>query len=372
MLCITPGDGSLEYRVYCYAAHVLRLTDQTGPTLDAVSLHLPNGAYTTLRTYDTDRIVGLSAHLQRLIESSALLQRPYPIDPAAIRSALRDVIARERQPALRVRLTVPLDVDQIFISVEPFEVYPPEFYQHGVRCATTRLSRQTPQAKSTDFIAPSRESKAAIDPGIHELLIVNRAGEILEGISSNFYAVLDGVLRTAGEEVLEGITRRIVLQEAAVGHPERLSSRPGERSDASRRGLHHQFQPRSDARDPDRRSDHRHGAAGADRADAAGEVPCRSGTKCGDWCEPRFLFAPAAVRGGVFGCNLPSRRGLEHFENASFCGQRSGIIAPMIIQPTSEQWDCLRRVPTAWPHLANLGLGRTQSRVLAGAPIGLR
>jgi branched-chain amino acid aminotransferase len=197
----------------------LQLTDQTGPTLDAVSLRLPNGAYTTLRTYDTDRISGLSAHLQRLIESSQLLQRPYPIDLLALRSALRDVIARERLLTLRLRITVPLDVDQIFISVEPFVVHPAEFYQRGVRCATTRLSRHTPQAKSTDFIAASRETKAAIDPGIHELLIINRAGEILEGISSNFYAVIDGVLRTAGENVLEGITRSIVLQAAAAVVP---------------------------------------------------------------------------------------------------------------------------------------------------------
>jgi branched-chain amino acid aminotransferase len=181
-----------------------------------VSLRLPNGAYTTLRTYDTDRIIGLSAHLQRLIDSSQMLQRPYSIDPVAIRATLRDIIARENQPALRVRLTVPLDVDEILISVEPFEVYPAEFYQRGVRCATTRLSRHTPQAKSTDFIAASRETKAASDPGIHELLIVNRAGEILEGISSNFYAVIDGVLRTAGQDVLEGITRSIVLQEATA------------------------------------------------------------------------------------------------------------------------------------------------------------
>ncbi len=202
-------------RVYCFAHHQLHLTEQIGPALDAVSLRLPNGAYTTLRTYDTDRIIGLTPHLQRLIDSSAMLQRPYPIDPIAVRSALREVIARERQPALRVRLTAPLDADQIFISVEPFEVYPPEFYQRGVRCATTRLSRHTPRAKSTDFIAPSRESKAANDPAIHELLMVNRSGEILEGISSNFYAVLNGVLRTAGEGVLEGVTRGIVLHEAA-------------------------------------------------------------------------------------------------------------------------------------------------------------
>jgi branched-chain amino acid aminotransferase len=202
--------------------------DQTAPTLDAVSLRLPNGAYTTLRTYDTDRIICLSAHLQRLVESSRLLQRPYPIDPAAIRSALRDVIARERQPALRVRLTAPLDADQIFISVEPFEVYPAEFYQRGVRCATTRLSRHAPRAKSTDFIALSRASKAAFDPGLHELLMLDPQGHILEGTSSNFYAVLAGVLRTAGEGVLEGVTRHIVLQKAAAiipidYHPVRVS-----------------------------------------------------------------------------------------------------------------------------------------------------
>ena len=202
-------------RVYRFANRQLRLTEQTGPTLDAVSLQLPNGAYTTLRTYETDRIIGLSAHLQRLVESSALLQRPYPIDPAAIRAALREVIVCERQPSLRVRLTAPLDADTIFISVEPFTVYPPEFYQQGVRCATTRLSRHTPLAKGTDFIAPSRESKAALDPGLHELLMIDRQKRILEGTTSNFYAVFDGVLRTAGKDILEGITRRIVLQEAA-------------------------------------------------------------------------------------------------------------------------------------------------------------
>ena len=210
----------------------MRLTDHRGPTLDAVSLHLPNGAYTTLRTYDTDRIIGLSAHLQRLIDSSALLRRSYPIDPATIRSALRDVIARERLPALRLRITVPRDVDEIYISVEPFEVYPAEFYQRGVRCATTRLSRHTPKVKATDFIAPSRESKAALDRGIHELLIVNQAGEMLEGISSNFYAVIDGVLRTAGQDVLEGITRQIVLQEAASVIP--IAYRPVKVSDLDR------------------------------------------------------------------------------------------------------------------------------------------
>ena len=79
----------MSVRVYCLSSRELHLTEQTGPTLDAVSLRLPNGAYTTLRTYHTDRIIGLRAHLQRLIESSAAVAAPVsdrsggdPIGPA--------------------------------------------------------------------------------------------------------------------------------------------------------------------------------------------------------------------------------------------------------------------------------------------------
>lgn len=43
------------------------------------------------------------------------------------------------------------------------------------------------------------------------MLMVNPAGEILEGFSSNFFAVMGGRLYTAGTGVLEGVTRNIVL-----------------------------------------------------------------------------------------------------------------------------------------------------------------
>jgi branched-chain amino acid aminotransferase len=50
------------------------------------------------------------------------------------------------------------------------------------------------------------------EPQAYEHLIVNAAGELLEGLSSNFYALREGVLYTAGHGVLEGVTRRILLQ----------------------------------------------------------------------------------------------------------------------------------------------------------------
>jgi branched-chain amino acid aminotransferase len=196
------------------ASNALSLTAYTGPGLDAVSLQLPEGIYTTMRTYEHDRVLGLSAHLKRLVESHARLHRPRPIDLEAIRAALREIIKLENLPALRLRITTPFDSDVVYISVEPFAAYAPETYSQGVRCITSRLQRATPAAKHTSFIAPSRSEKAQIDSDIQEELMVNEQGEILEGFSSNFYGVLEGVLRTANEGILAGITRQVVLAAA--------------------------------------------------------------------------------------------------------------------------------------------------------------
>ena len=200
--------------IYLLDHNQLDLLDLTGPTLDAVSLQLPAGAYTTLRTFDRERIIGLSAHLQRLVDSHALAGRRRALDLPAIRSALRAVLAREGLPAARLRITTPFEGERVYISIEPFEAYPPDCYTRGVRCETTRLHRDLPRAKLTDFIAPSRAVKAAGDPCVNELLLVDERGRILEGTSSNFFAVLDGRLRTAGEDVLQGVTRGLVLAEA--------------------------------------------------------------------------------------------------------------------------------------------------------------
>jgi branched-chain amino acid aminotransferase len=73
------------------------------------------------------------------------------------------------------------------------------------------LARQNPVAKSADFAAV-RKAYPIGTATAYERLMVNDQGEILEGISSNFYGVRAEVLFTAGVGVLEGITRRILLE----------------------------------------------------------------------------------------------------------------------------------------------------------------
>jgi len=47
---------------------------------------------------------------------------------------------------------------------------------------------------------------------VHEGLLVAADGSLLEGLSSNFFAVRQGVLHTEEERVLLGVTRGLVLE----------------------------------------------------------------------------------------------------------------------------------------------------------------
>ena len=77
---------------------------------------------------------------------------------------------------------------------------------------TSQLERANPGLKSTAFIRESERARESLaDSGAFEALML-RNGRILEGLTSNFYYVSDGVLGTAGRGVLPGVTRRLVLR----------------------------------------------------------------------------------------------------------------------------------------------------------------
>ncbi len=197
-----------------------------GETLDQVAMRLPPGVYTTFRTYEGNLFLRLDRHLARLEESARLLGHPIRVDQERIRRGLVEVLERTCFPESRFRVVVSLTSDgrpgDVYIVVQPFSPWPDWLYETGVRCITRFIARQEPRAKATGFIGASRRARYALPPDVHEMLIVDQRDRILEGMSSNFFAVKDGVLRTAGEGVLEGVTRSLVLEIAGEVLPVRL------------------------------------------------------------------------------------------------------------------------------------------------------
>jgi branched-chain amino acid aminotransferase len=181
-------------------------------SLATSSRDLPAGAYTTLRTYGGRGVVRLDQHVGRLAESVALQGRPDALDAAAVRRAVTEVLDATGHPESRLRLT--FAPPRLFVAIEPFSPHPARLYEEGVACVTLDIRRENPHAKDTRFLATAQEAYGRLPEGVEEGLLVTHEGEILEGLSSNFFAVVDGALRTEEERVLIGVTRSLVIEVA--------------------------------------------------------------------------------------------------------------------------------------------------------------
>jgi branched-chain amino acid aminotransferase len=178
------------------------------------------GVYSVLRTFEHNKFLYLQAHIARTIQSMQLLGWDYQLDEQRLRHALHDACTAYPFPDARVRFDVlaepPAQLDsRLLLGLMPFAPVPASYYQNGVRVdVAPDLHRNNPLAKTAVFAQTRRQYPP--NPDVYEYLLVDAEGYLLEGTGSNFYGVRAGVLYTAGTGVLEGITRQIILQQAAA------------------------------------------------------------------------------------------------------------------------------------------------------------
>lgn len=192
-------------------------TPYTADSLADAVQYEPQGVYTITRTFNRNHALLLDAHLDRLEESARLENMPCRLDRAALRAALRTLIDRSGNAESRFRITIPrADPTCVYLALENFSLLPEALKRDGVKVVTIDTSRHNPSAKTTEWMTQRKAATANLPQDIYEVVLVNEKGALLEGSSSNFYAVLKGELRTAGEGlVLSGISRKALLQ--AIG-----------------------------------------------------------------------------------------------------------------------------------------------------------
>lgn len=173
-----------------------------------------DGIYTVTITYNSTQTLMFGAHLDRLEDSAQRENIPLKYDRTRLKSTLRQMILDSGYGDVRFRITVARDTpDEMTLTLEPFTPPSKLLIEQGVRCITSNAAaRHNPAAKTTDWIHARRTLESDMPDGIYDTFLLNPDGTILEGLGSNFYAILDGELRTAGEGVLSGISQRIVFE----------------------------------------------------------------------------------------------------------------------------------------------------------------
>jgi len=204
--CYTNGDSKSILRPYLFSTEVA--------TLDQASNLLPEGAYTTFRTYPNTTTLHLEDHFHRLEESSDFTGFPIILDTDRLRSNIRWALQQFPAEVARVRIMIPFAVQKqiVYIFIGALTV-PTEYQlQRGVKVITSRVRRLKPVAKLTGFIQSTQMLRQKLSSDVEEVIMVDEHNHLLEGLTSNFFAVMDGNIYTAGEEVLHGITRQVVLE----------------------------------------------------------------------------------------------------------------------------------------------------------------
>lgn len=173
--------------------------------------------------------------MQRLYVPTAERGLVPSVSESTLRVRVADLVKMNLPHESRVRLILTKDDGTVFVCVQPFAPLPDSVYQNGVHAVTSGISRSDPRIKGTDFITQSAEQRKLVTGDVFEILLTHD-GKILEGMTSNFYAVKyviakqpsvsdGGLLRTderrprndiklitARSGILLGVTRRAILK----------------------------------------------------------------------------------------------------------------------------------------------------------------
>ncbi|MEM7410341.1 MAG: aminotransferase class IV [Myxococcota bacterium] len=209
--------------------HVLSHSLQRGSLIfDYMSVHEADGGTAVFR---------LDEHVGRLLHSAELVGLPLELDAAAIRSAIcATVRANPGAKAVKVSAYLPsIEVDvvpldpRVTVAIaaydpqadinagKPQAPHRPETLSIWIEKAVKNRREDIvpPQAKvSANYTSPMQAKWNARKAGYDEILLVDEAGHVAEGPTTNVFLVdAAGTLATPTEEkVLLGVTRRSILE----------------------------------------------------------------------------------------------------------------------------------------------------------------
>lgn len=179
------------------------------------------GVFDFLRTYG-GRPFHLEDHIARLRNSARLIGLACPWSSSEIRDIVLQTMARNDYPEANIRLLItggdsedsisPGQQPRLVVMIGALKRFPEQWYLDGVKIITARLNRYIPGAKSIDYIRAIVTLNDARAVGAVESVYVDSDDHILEGTTSNLFAVIGGRLVTPAEGILPGITRNVILE----------------------------------------------------------------------------------------------------------------------------------------------------------------
>ncbi len=178
------------------------------------------GAFDFMRTY-AGKPFCVQAHLERLEASTRKIGLPFPWTMDALTHLVMETLSRNSHKESNVRVVVtggsspdfmnPRGNPRLIIMVSQLPNMPEEWYRDGIHIITHMAERPLAGAKSINYVQASLALETARQKGAQEAVYTIPQGLVLEGTTSNIFAISAGRLITPGRGILPGITRQVIL-----------------------------------------------------------------------------------------------------------------------------------------------------------------
>jgi branched-chain amino acid aminotransferase len=178
------------------------------------------GAFDFMRTY-AGKPFCLRAHLERLEASTRKIGLPFPWTTDVLSQLVMETLSRNSHKESNVRIIVtggpspdfmnPQGNPRLIIMVSALPDMPAGWYRDGIHIITVMAERPMAGAKSINYVQASLALEAARQKGAQEAVYTIPQGLVLEGTTSNIFAISAGRLITPGRGILPGITRQVIL-----------------------------------------------------------------------------------------------------------------------------------------------------------------
>jgi len=187
--------------------------------IDDISILRGYGVFDFLRTVNK-KPFHLKDHYERLVNSARVLDLELPIDLENLKKVLKELIEKNdyQNAGIRMVLTggqlvngINFSKPNFFILTEEWKPLSDELFHQGAKLITCDYCRVLPEAKNTNYLLAVKKQKEKNEQQALEILYLDQVN-ILEASTSNFFAIINNELITPKENILFGVTRKIIIQ----------------------------------------------------------------------------------------------------------------------------------------------------------------
>lgn len=206
--------------MYCYLNGEILKTENAKVSIFDIGIMRGFGVYEAMSTFGP-KIFMWQDHLDRFKKTAKFLDIEVPISDNDLEEVCYELINKNgfKRSNIKFILTGGNAIEGIlydknkptfYVLVEEWKPIDNKNYTEGAKVGLLDNLRQYPEYKTTDYITAVKAYDKMKEIGELETLYKHN-GFILECATSNFFVVKDGKIFTPKDNILKGITRKVVI-----------------------------------------------------------------------------------------------------------------------------------------------------------------